>query len=364
MKTQLNILGIVSTRDFANFTRRATLEALSGEVDNLDILFYTGIKNIHKKKQSIPSIRSRKYHFWVPDKFKHWNSLSFLEHNLRKIKWKSLFKQYNVIFFNDPNQAWLLPYTNKNQKLVYLIRDPNILQNPAIKPFEKQLIEKVDLVLATSYNLTHHYIPKYYGMEPDHVHFWPNSVDLNVWDINKVEKRTPDKPVVGVAGNFGKNRTDYDLLDYITDKRPDYRFEIAGKINPENNPEFWEKLLKKKNVTYFGFIPQEQLPQTVASWNVGLITDKINEYTSYMHHNKVYQYLAMGVPVVSLRIHEDYKDLYPNVQLADNHESYLEEIDRLAEKSYNQIFQNECTEIALKKTSQERVKKFISIVKS
>ena len=74
---------------------------------------------------------------------------------------------------------------------------------------------------------------------------------------------------------------------------------------------FWDRLFEKSNVKYLGNIPYEKLPKTVARWDVGLVTDKMDEYASYMHHNKVYQYLALGIPVVSLKIHEDYGCFIP-----------------------------------------------------
>jgi hypothetical protein len=357
----MKILAVCSVINFRDFTRRATIEAIKKETENLDLLFYTSLKNRFKRKITVKGIPYSTYHFWIPDKFKKFRIPRFIEHFLRSFSWKRKISKYDLVFFTDPNQAWLIPYLKDTRIIIYLLRDPNVLQDIKNKTTEKLLLDKCNLVLATSKNLTNLYLQKYHGISHKTVHFWPNCVDLNIWDYRKFIKNNNSKlPKIGVAGNFSKNRTDYELLDYVTSELQDLDFEIAGSIDYEQSRYFWDNLFRKKNVHYLGFIPFDLLPETVANWNVGLITDKIEEYASYMHHNKVYQYLALGIPVVSLKIHEDYNELFPYVILADDYIHYAWNIRIALKQSINESFRNACIEIACLNSSEVRAKDFLS----
>jgi len=351
----MKILAVCSTINFRDFTRRTTIEALK----NLDLLLYTSLKNIFKEKIGSRHISYSTYHFWIPDNLKKYNICSLFEHKFRAWFWKKKISKYDWVFFTDPNQAWLLPYL-KGAKIVYLLRDPNVLQSKKHQIGERELLNCADLVLATSISLTYNYAQKYYGIVHKNIHYWPNCVDLNIWNIDKIGTTIKQGPIVGIAGNFSLKRTDYLLLEWITSKCPDIEFEIAGNLDYNQSKPFWDKLFALGNVRYLGNIPYEKLPEIVARWAVGLVTDKIDEYSSYMHHNKVYQYLALGIPVVSLKIHKDYEGLYPYVLLGEDYDQFSDNIYDAIEKCKNESFTKGCISMAKLNSSDLRATDFIS----
>lgn len=359
----MNILAVCSTINFRDFTRRATIEAINKEVDNLDILLFTSFKNILKEKISVPDLPLRTYHFWIPDKMKRFIPLNLFEHKIRTWYWKKNISKYDWIFFTDPNQAWLLPYLGKS-KIVYLLRDPNVLQGKIHLKSERDLLKTADLVLATSKNLTNFYLQKYHNLTHNNIHYWPNCVDLKIWTSKKIKFIKQKKPLVGIAGNFSLKRTDYLLLESIATKCPDISFEIAGILDYKQSKSFWDKLFSMENVRYLGNIPFESLPEIVARWDVGLVSDKMDEYASFMHHNKVYQYLALGIPVVSLKINDDYKMLHPYVCLTEDYVQYIEAIRNALELSKTETFKKGCIDMARLNSSELRAKEFLSLIKT
>ena len=356
------ILTICSTLDFQNYTRRATIEAIAQKAGRLDVVLYTGLKNRFTPKNLSPHLNTTIHHFWIPESLNRFPVLRSLETAVRKPFRKRAFAGYDVIFFTDPNQYRLLPYVG-DQTVVYLIRDPNILQAEAHREGEKALLDQAGLVLATSRNLAESYLPKYYGFQHSNIQYWPNCADLELWKAeDKKPSQTKNSPVIGVAGNFSKKRTDYELLTAIAENLPEYRFEIAGMIDRDQNPVFWDSLLAKENIAYLGLLPLDELPETVAGWNVGLVTDRVDEYASYMHHNKVYQYLAMGVPVVSMRIHDDYELLKPCVESAKSHEEYTELIWTQADRQKAEIFRKSCRSLAVENSAEKRAEQFMDYI--
>ena len=361
----MRILSVVSTTNFAQFTRRATLEGIARKSDKMDLLFFIGLKQLQTEKISTPGIKFHTYYFWVPGKLKKYTLLGNFEYLLRGFRWKNIFKQYDVIFFTDPNQAYLLPYCGR-QKIVYLIRDPNVLQSRKHINNERKLIEKAHLVLATSLNLAREYIPCYYGFKHPNTKYWANCADLKVWNWNKInipKESGSSKPLVGMAGNINKN-TDIDLLDYITKYRPDYKFQLCGNIFVSGSRlNKLSEILGRDNVEHLGLIKFDELPSLVAEWNVGITVEAINEYTYFTHHNKVYQYLALGKPVVVYKIHNDYDHLHPHVLTPPTYKKYADALDKALESSKQEQFNNECIEKALENSSDKRAEDFLKWVK-
>ena len=49
----MKILAVCSTINFRDFTRRATIEAIKKEIETLDVLLFTSLKNFFKKKTTV-----------------------------------------------------------------------------------------------------------------------------------------------------------------------------------------------------------------------------------------------------------------------------------------------------------------------
>lgn len=360
----MKLLIVCSTTDFPNFTRRATVEAIANKIPGTELLLFNGFKAQFGQVTGSKKITTYKYHKWLPGTQSEFGLLGSIEKQLRRLGWRKFFKLYDIIFLSDPNQYLLLNYIENNIPVIYLIRDPNVLQNQLSKDREENILKRAELVLATSRNLAEEYIPKYYGWEHPNMVYWPNCVDLSVWDFHGIidQNKDKDRSVIGIAGNFGEKRTDYELLDVVTTELTHMDFVIAGNINQKENPEFWKRILEKDHVTYKGFIPHKKLPTEVAGWSVGLVTDRMNQYASYMHHNKVYQYLAKGIPVVSLKIHNDYEEMKPFVSTAKSYEDYIEAIRMALKYGKSTTFREDCRTLAEENTASKRAEVFVELL--
>ena len=366
----IHILAVCSTTDFQNFTRRATLEAIFNKHPEMDLLLYNGVRSLTKKINRSTKIPTHTYYRWLPGEIDETGGfLSKVERFFRAPKWKKFFGRYDFVFFSDPNQYLLLEYIKNECKIVYLIRDPNVLQDHGNQKKEKILLERSDLVLATSKNLADYYTEKYHGMKHKNMHYWPNCVNMEIWnpdlysEVNGEMEEHDREKIVGVAGNFGSKRTDYNLLQQIAESLPDVTFEIAGKLDRKDCNEFWEVFLNRKNIQYLGILPQNVLPKTVSRWSAGLVTDRMDEYASYMHHNKVYQYLSMGVPVVSLKIHDDYDSFHPYVRVAKNGKEFISEIRQLFKERQHRPFLQQCIKVARDNSAEKRAHYFLEEIR-
>jgi glycosyltransferase involved in cell wall biosynthesis len=362
----MRILTVVSGLDFINFTRRATIEAIHKAHPDHEILLFNSVLNLRKKKTTTSGIRFHSYHFWVPERLRKVPGLKKLEYILRRFRWKRFFRRFDVIFFIDPNQYYLLPYLSKDHKLVYLLRDPSILMDPRNHDKELPVIKRANAILPVSENLCHYYFEKYYGFIPRNVHLWSNTVDLNLWNYDrwKTGNRKKTRPVVGLAGNINYV-IDLDLLRNVAMSLPEYDFELAGKMELREDEKIpMEKLLDVPNVRYLGFIPYNDFPAVVINWNVGLVAAKQNdEFARYLNNNKQYQYMALGKPFVTFRMNAGYGEFGDMVFIASDPDDYIRKIRLAVEKSEQSDTVSKGISVALRQSAEVRAEQFIKIVK-
>ncbi|PQA52731.1 glycosyltransferase family protein [Siphonobacter curvatus] len=358
--TNLKILAVSESLDLNNYTRASTFEAIS-ELYNLD---YLVIANFSNQKIICDNIKNKvlKIVTYLPRKSKFFN----IEKRLRARYVKRLLNEYDIIIITSPNQELLIDYIDKS-KVVFLLSDPyhimNDKEDESIKSKMKNIINKADIILATSKNLIATYLPKYFNHKSKNAYYWPNCVNLRIWNLEREHFNNGvgnNNKIIGFAGNF-MNITDIELLDYITTNLPNVSFHIAGKISFSEYTENLTKIFSKSNVKYLNYIDHKELPKEVAQWNVCLMLDKKCEIASYHHHNKIYQYLSLGKPVVLLNYTEDYIDFQEYIYIAQNKVEYLEKLKIALDEETNSFFEGRKL-IAYNNSNKSRALLFQTII--
>jgi hypothetical protein len=332
----------------------------------MEILLFNSILNIRKNKNIAPQIKFHNYHFWVLEKLRNFRFLVRTEYILRGLRWKLFFNKFDIIFFIDPNQYYLLPYLSNKHKLVYLLRDPSVLMDKRNYVKELPIIRKANAILAVSDNLCSYYFLKYYKYIPNNVHLWSNTVDLELWDYDhwKIYRKESQRPVIGLAGNINYV-IDIELLIYIASELTEYDFEFAGKLElNESEKSQMKKLLSLPNVRHLGFIPFNKFPQIVINWSIGIVAAKPDhEFAKYLNNNKQYQYLAMGKPFVSYSLNADYKEFEDMVFIAKDKKDYIVKIRHAINKSNDIKSFESGIRISRKHSASVRAEEFIRILK-
>ena len=119
-----------------------------------------------------------------------------------------------------------------------------------------------------------------------------------------------------------------------------------------------------KNVFFNGFVDYRKLPVLISKYNVGLLLDKMDdEKSGYHHHNKLYQYMASGTPVVALRYINDYDKIGYGVHLVDSYDEYISVIRSINEGRIK-IDAEKIKENVKPHTSEKRAKQFLSLLQT
>jgi UDP-galactopyranose mutase len=170
----------------------------------------------------------------------------------------------------------------------------------SLRDREAELFRRADLVFTGGQSL-------YEAKRDQHanVYAFPSSIDRAHFAQarNRIEDPADQAgiphPRMGFFGVVDE-RFDIELLDAISEARPDWNFVIIGpvvKINEEDLPH-------RANIHYLGSKSYKELPAYLAGWDVAALLFARNDSTRFISPTKTPEYLAAGRPVVSTSIRD------------------------------------------------------------
>lgn len=133
------------------------------------------------------------------------------------------------------------------------------------------------------------------------VHWMPNATSLHEMMAGpSVPDATIDAipaPRLGYVGHIG-DRIDFDLLRHIALARPGWSIVMIGPVWSNRTGEA-EELGRLPNVHFVGARPYASLPAVIGQLDVCLIPHTLDALTASMDPIKLYDYLAIGKPIVT-----------------------------------------------------------------
>jgi glycosyltransferase involved in cell wall biosynthesis len=166
---------------------------------------------------------------------------------------------------------------------------------------EKRLARKSNYVFTTNLSLK-----KSLRKFNKNTFFFPNVVDLDHFikshEISKkpydIDKIAP--PIVIFHGVLSDFKIDFKMLYKVCLNMPFLSFVFIGQEKEGQHNEILHRLAKLKNVYMLGHKNYNQLPSYLAFASIGIIPAIKNTYTINMFPMKFYEYLASGLPVVTI----------------------------------------------------------------
>jgi len=90
---------------------------------------------------------------------------------------------------------------------------------------------------------------------------------------------------------------DYDLMFKIISSNNHITFNFLGPIKDTNSKI--DRILSLKNVNHLGPVNYSKVPDIIAQYDIGFIPYYINELTDSVTSLKLYEYLSIGMPIVT-----------------------------------------------------------------
>ncbi len=185
-----------------------------------------------------------------------------------------------------------------------------------LAPLERQLLERVDLVVATAASLTRSKFPRsgrafHLPQGVNYAHFAeprPEPADL----------AAIPRPRIGFAGSLS-TQCDVTLLARLADTFAEASLVLVGPVSLGS--ESLERL-RRRNVHLLGVRPYDDLPAYVQHFDVGIIPYQLSAWTVAVDPLKLLEYLAAGLPVVTTAIPEAAK-YAGTVAVADDADAFV-----------------------------------------
>jgi glycosyltransferase involved in cell wall biosynthesis len=228
---------------------------------------------------------------------------------------------------------------------------------------ERLFSRKCNFILTTSeklynrinsYNLNTYLIENGYGYKISN----EENASINSYMVNI------PKPLIGYIGNI-RSWIDFDLLEYIIEKFPNYSFVFVGSVDKDS-----EKILKRlfekyHNISLTGRVQYDDIPQYLRYFDVGIIPFKTNKFMESANPNKFYEYIGSGVPVVTTNI-GDIKNKYSHIaRVANSKYEFADQIESIINLSTAETreLKHNILEIAKIHTWEYKSNSFYDLVK-
>ncbi|MEV4116937.1 methyltransferase domain-containing protein [Nonomuraea sp. NPDC049695] len=132
--------------------------------------------------------------------------------------------------------------------------------------------------------------------------------------------RRPDATRIGYFGHLTDKWFDWDLVIRAARTYPHYTFELAGHQNPD--------LKLPENVRLLGLLGHRELAELSAEWALALIPFKNGPLADAVDPIKVYEYLHLGLPVLSTYFPQCVD--YPGVRVTESAAEFVTAIPQVA----------------------------------
>jgi glycosyltransferase involved in cell wall biosynthesis len=216
---------------------------------------------------------------------------------------------------------------------------------------EQRIVDQGDVLVASAPTLVAHLE----SMSGRSALLLPNAVNLKLFDREKRYDEPHDLPAgdprILYIGALWGEWFDWDLLEKMAQTYPDSAVTLIGDYRGQSPFE-------APNVHFLGLKPQTTLPAYLQHSDVSIIPWEISPITQATSPLKVFEYLAMKVPVVAPRI-TPLIDL-PYVFTAASHEEFIGNID----KARNCVMEDGVLDAFIRENSWEaRIDKLAQVVR-
>lgn len=223
------------------------------------------------------------------------------------------------------------------RELVYYYADKysayrDIRAKEAIERRDRSLFDAADLVLCASRAIHEELAPR-----RPRVHYFSHAVEAEfLADPDPAAGEPSDlagipHPRIGYFGSL-TDSNDLEMIRHAARADPALQFVMIGRVLSD-----YSALRALPNVHFLGFKPHQEIPAYGRHFDVGFMVWRMTDWIRHCNPVKTKEYLALGLPVVSVPIAEVEREHGGYVYFARDGEEFLASIRRaLAEDSAEQ----------------------------
>jgi glycosyltransferase involved in cell wall biosynthesis len=214
--------------------------------------------------------------------------------------------------------------------LVYdVLDDPSIHNSASYNEKHQKMLERADIIITSSELLYQQYKQSFLEKRVSYI---PNAVHMPDFSLQPNTPKPKDFPCYAsyTIGYFGAIAEwfDYDLLDLVCKRNLDKQIVLIGPCREGFlETELIQALVKSNcNLFYLGVKPHQELALYGKYFDVALIPFIDNDITRHCSPVKLFEYMALGLPIVTTNIPECRK--YTSALVAQDREEFLLQIEK------------------------------------
>ncbi len=131
------------------------------------------------------------------------------------------------------------------------------------------------------------------------------------------------KPIIGYFGTLSTSNNQ-EMILAAARAHPEWSIVLIGRITGGD----WSRLQAQPNVHFLGFKPLSDIPWYGTRFDVAFMNWHVDEWMHYAHPLKTREYLALGLPVVSVPIPEIVETYADWVYVADSPQQFVLRVER------------------------------------
>jgi hypothetical protein len=158
------------------------------------------------------------------------------------------------------------------------------------------------------------------------------------------------KPIIGYFGSLA-SWFDYDLMLTLARERPQYEILLIGYSYDGSIQR--HDLDRYENITVLGPVDYQVLPRYASFFDISMIPFQVNEITESVSPIKLFEYMALGHPIVTTDMPECRK--YRSVLIGKDHEDFIRKIDQALTLRNDQAYKELLHQEALENTWESKV---------
>lgn len=184
----------------------------------------------------------------------------------------------------------------------------------------EQLREQAQIIFTVSQERA-----RFFHRPEGNVYWIPNAVPRHFLTTNPSppqELKEIPSPLLGYVGVV-QERFDVVLIERLAQDLDTGTILLVGPVMEKIK----DLLAREKRIVFLGFRPYHEIPGIISSFQVGLIPHHVNALTQSMDPIKIYEYLALGCPVVSTPV-AGAQAFSSVLTIASSHEEFIAGVKR------------------------------------
>ena len=200
-----------------------------------------------------------------------------------------------------------------------------------------------------------------YGVPEDKIKWLPMGVDLERFSIDNLSKKQEEYILINTSGFLPIRGSDMIIKSMKMLSNFDKNIRYLSLGNRDEEIKKWNSIFRKvgieNNIRLYGIIDNKKVPEFLSKAKIGISILEKNEYYSRSPPQKIFEYMAMGLPTIANDIptHTEFiKDSY-NGFIIDSAEEMVEAILKL--KNDKELYEKMSTNAreSAKKYSLEKI---------